>query len=70
MGRLANPELRRAKSAAHAAFDPLWKSRKMGRKQAYAWLARELGISVANCHIGMFDVDACRSVVKVVEARK
>lgn len=69
LGRLANAELRKAKSAAHAAFDPLWRSRLMGRRQAYAWLAKELGISTANCHIGMFDVDACRAVVAVVKGR-
>jgi len=63
LGRLANAELRRAKSAAHAAFDPLWKSKRMKRRDAYGWLARELGISRDNCHIGMFDVDACRAVV-------
>lgn len=69
LGRLANAELRKAKSAAHAAFDPLWKSRTMKRGEAYRWLARELGISTANCHIGMFDVDACRAVVAAVKAR-
>lgn len=26
-GRLANPELRRAKVAAHEAFDPIWKAK-------------------------------------------
>mgnify|MGYP001068973319 CR=1 FL=1 len=70
LGRLANAALRRAKSAAHAAFDPLWKSRVMKRREAYAWLAKELGISSANCHIGMFDVDACQAVVAVVKARE
>jgi hypothetical protein len=69
LGRLANAELRRAKSAAHAAFDPLWKSRQMGRREAYAWLAKRLGISQANCHIGMFDVAACKAVVGIVQSR-
>jgi hypothetical protein len=69
LGRLANAALRKAKSAAHAAFDPLWKSRSMKRGEAYRWLARELGISSANCHIGMFDIDACRAVVAAVKAR-
>lgn len=68
LGRMANYELRRAKGAAHEAFDPLWKSNGMSRKAAYSWLAHKLGISEANCHIGMFDVDQCRAVVAVVEA--
>ena len=67
MGRLANVELRRAKQRAHAVFDPFWKSRDMKRTEAYAWLAEQMGVSAANCHIGMFDVDGCRAVVAVVE---
>ena len=68
LGRLANAELRRAKQAAHSAFDPLWKSRRMSRSEAYAWLAKALGVSLANCHIGMFDVEGCRAVVAAVAA--
>lgn len=67
LGRLANAELRKAKQAAHAAFDPVWRSGRMKRKDAYAWLADELGISFANCHIGMFDVDGCKAVIAVVK---
>lgn len=70
LGRLANAELRREKQRAHAAFDPLWMSREMTRQAAYAWLAQALGVSPANCHIGMFDVDACRAVVAAVQARR
>ncbi len=67
LGRLANSELRHEKHQAHRWFDPLWKSGLMRRKQAYKWLARELGISEANCHIGMFDVDGCKAVVAAVK---
>lgn len=70
LGRLANKQLRKAKMAAHAAFDPLWKSREMTRSQAYAWLADALGISPANCHIGMFDVDGCNAVIAAVAERR
>lgn len=62
LGRLANAELRAAKMAAHACFDPLWKNGIMRRSDAYEWLARQLGIHPATCHIGMFDVDRCRRV--------
>lgn len=69
LGRLADAELRRAKSAAHAAFDPLWqaKGRRLTRSAAYAWLARELGIKPADCHIGMFDVATCNRVVAICQ---
>lgn len=70
LGRLANAELRKAKMAAHAAFDPLWKSGEMTRSEAYAWLASTLGTSQANCHIGMFDVDGCNAVIAAVAERQ
>jgi hypothetical protein len=66
LGRLANAELRKAKQAAHDAFDPLWQSGNVTRKAAYAWLAKKLNIEPVFCHIGMFDVDACRAVVAAV----
>lgn len=69
LGRLANAELRRAKQAAHAAFDPLWRSGEMSRSEAYAWLASALGISGENCHIGMFGVEGCRAVIAAMNAR-
>jgi hypothetical protein len=69
-GRLANAALRRAKIAAHAAFDPLWRSREMTRTEAYAWMAREIGISDANMHIGMLDVDGCNAVIAVIKNRR
>ena len=65
LGRLANTELRSAKMAAHAAFDPFYKRRGWRRSQAYAWLADKLGIPREETHIGMFDVDQCRKVVEV-----
>jgi hypothetical protein len=70
---LANAELRAAKSAAHAAFDPLWKShgnKGAARARAYRWLAQEMKMRPENCHIGMFDLDQCRAVVALVVARE
>jgi hypothetical protein len=68
LGRLADKELREAKKAAHAAFDPLWKRGSMTRTQAYAWLSAALGIPAADCHIGMFDLSTCGRVVAEVIA--
>jgi hypothetical protein len=69
LGRLADADLRKAKMAAHAAFDPLWRSGEMRRKAAYAWLAKQLGITGKEAHIGMFDLATCRRVVETCEAR-
>ena len=68
LGRLANAELRHAKSAAHAAFDPLWSHGARNRKSAYVWLAQQLGIAVDQCHIGYFDLEQCRRVVALCKA--
>ncbi len=70
LGRLANQELKRLKMDAHAAFDPLWKSGGMKRKQAYGYLADKLGIQFSLCHIGMFNEEMCRKVIQICEAKK
>lgn len=69
LGRLADAELRRAKSAAHRAFDPLWKDGVFeSRKAAYSWLSKEMGVTEA--HIGEFDTDQCKRVVRLSAARR
>lgn len=67
-GRLADAELRKAKQAAHAAFDPLWRSKRMERNVAYARLSDAMGLSREETHIGMFDLEQCRRVVELVKA--
>ena len=73
LGRLANAELRRAKMAAHAAFDPLWMARMRrdnlrkghARGKGYKWLAGQMGIERKDCHIGLFTVEQCNKVVEI-----
>ncbi len=65
LGRLANAELRKLKSQAHAAFDPKWRSGMMTRKEAYGILADRLGIKRKDCHIGMFEEETCLKVVEI-----
>ena len=73
LGRLANKELREAKIIAHSYFDYLWKlkqesqgiPKRKARGKAYKWLASNLEIPMANCHIGMFDVADCLRVVEI-----
>jgi hypothetical protein len=70
LGRLANATLRAAKSNAHRFFDPLWQRGGMTRRQAYAWLAGRLGIPVAACHIGWFDVNMCHRVIRLSKQKQ
>jgi len=69
LGRLADADLRNARRAAHAAFDPLWQRRAdrgqqqiLARTDEYRKLARALGIPARECHIGWFDVEQCERV--------
>lgn len=63
LGSPAGRETRRAREAAHAAFDPMWQKRQRlsgiskakARGLGYKWLAEQLGISFKECHIGMMD---------------
>lgn len=65
MGTLANAELRSARMKAHAEFDPLWKSKRRTRKQAYKWLADSMGIHEKDAHIGLFNIEQCQKVVQL-----
>ena len=70
LGRLADKELRAAKFRAHSAFDEHWRDKRTfrSRTRAYNWLAQELKINQASCHIGMFDVEQCKKVVDLCAA--
>lgn len=63
-GTLANKELREWRKAAHAAFDPIWQSGQMTRKQAYRWLSEQMNLTEA--HIGEFDIEQCRRLIEIL----
>lgn len=69
-GRLANEEHRKAKKAAHDAFDALWKGGHIKkRSSAYWWLSKKLEIPKQFTHIGMFSIATCQKVIKLCEER-
>ncbi len=73
LGRLADATLRRAKQDAHKALDPLWRAKIVrdgcrqfdARESAYVWLAGEMGIRRAQCHIGLFNPEQCQQVIAI-----
>ena len=65
LGRLANAELRSLRKKAHRFFDPLWKSGRMPREKAYAWLGKQMGIPKKLTHIAYFDEEQCRKVISI-----
>lgn len=70
LGYPCGPETRKARSAAHAAFDPIWKTGIMRRNSAYKALADALGIDRKDCHIGMMDADTARKVPAISQSLK
>lgn len=69
-GTPANKALREARKKAHAAFDPIWKTNQMKRRDAYQWLASTLGIPVQECHIGMFNLERCNDALLACKTLK
>lgn len=68
LGTLADAATREARKKAKAAFNPLWGSGGMSRSEAYAWMAKQLGIErTEECHIGWFDVAQCNRVVAICQ---
>ena len=70
LGTLANAKLRKLRSAAHLAFDPIWKAEGRGRTTAYLMLATALGISTEDCHIGQFNEDQCTRTIDLCNSRE
>lgn len=66
-GTLANAALRSARTAAHDVFDPLWRSGRMRRSEAYAWMAEQLGLPFEGTHISMFDIEQCKRLMDAVD---
>jgi hypothetical protein len=67
MGTLADRKLRALRSRVHDRFDILWGRLGWGRDHAYRWLATRMGISIDDCHVGMFDEEACRKALKLLK---
>lgn len=70
LGNPCGPDTRRARMAAHEAFDPLWRSRKMGRREAYSWLSVQMDLPSEQTHIGMMTRAQALAVVRHCQARK
>ena len=75
LGTMADKRLRLARKNAHAVFDPIWRTRvrfegvprSTARQQAYEWLAEELKIEPASCHIAHMGIDDCLRVISLCE---
>ena len=66
LGTPADRATKAMRIAAHEVFDRLWKSGRMTRKQAYAWMQDTLNLSKAEAHIGKFDSVMCSKLIRAV----
>lgn len=64
---LVDAETHKARGRAHAAFDPLWRTGGMSRRQAYRALAAALGLSEDECHMKIMDKMTAARVPAVCE---
>ena len=73
LGTPANAEDRRLRKEAHAVLDPLWQQvaerdeipQSLARSRAYKWLSDTMGISLVNCHIGVFHGPELLRVIEI-----
>lgn len=72
LGILANKELRLWKQRCHQVFDPHWQesksnsAKRTARVKYYSRLSIEMGLSVEETHIGMFDIEKCRKAYNII----
>lgn len=65
MGTLADKNLRCKRIEAHKAFNRLWESGLMSKKQAYRWLQASLALPEQEAHIGRFSTFRCEQVIQM-----
>lgn len=64
LGCIATPEILDARKKIHALLDPLWKSGKIKRGQAYAHVSKRLGYPYHNGEIR--SIEEARQIYKIV----
>ena len=62
LGSMANRETRDLRKQCHRLFDPLWKEKKMSRKEAYDYLLKNTGVK----HIAWSNESDCLKVIKLL----
>ena len=76
LGTLANRILRDLRKKAHSYFDRFYKEKLIDqiykkksdlsrRNKSYLWLSLQLNLPLNETHIGMFDEDRCKDVIRI-----
>ena len=67
LGSLADGDLRHKRIQAHRAFDRLWRSGLMTKKEAYQWVQTEFGLHEEQAHIAQFGAYMCDRLICACE---
>jgi hypothetical protein len=67
--KIRHPDVIAARERAHAAFDQLWKSGRMTRDAAYAWLCSVMKLPPREAHIGKMHIEQCDKVVRLIQEK-
>jgi len=66
LGCIPTPEIKRVRSLIHRILDPIWKSKRMGRKQVYRLIAERLGAKEYHT-AEIRTVEEAREVYRIVQ---
>ena len=69
LGLLADSRMRKGKIMCHALFDALWRGKPKARRKRdalYEWLAGQMGLPLADCHFGYFDLQQLRQAYRLL----
>ena len=65
LGQLSNAELRSLRRSVHRLIDPLWQEKAYSRNVVYGFLADMMDLPLLECHVAMFDGEACKKVLSM-----
>jgi len=65
VGTPADQNTRSLRCVLHRILDPLWKDRHISRNRLYKRLAKRLGMSEEDCHVGKFNAKQCTKAIQV-----
>lgn len=67
LGTPADSDTKRLRMMVHEIFDVAWQSGSLSRNKAYKRLAKAMGITREQCHIGTFDAPTCRRAIEIIQ---
>lgn len=70
LGIPANQETKEWRIKAHDAFDKFWKEWDYKRKEAYVLMQTMMNLSPKEAHIGKFNIEQCKKLIKKVNEKK